>query len=173
MAIREISYYPAEVLSKISEPVTEFDKGFRDLVDDMFETMYEFDGVGLAAPQVGISQRLIIVDTRQAPEEKVAFVNPRITETSGEEIGLEGCLSLPDLYAEVLCAASIRVEAADCDGDPVSIEASGFFARVIQHEIDHLDGKVFIDRLDPFERAARLTEYEALRTAAISAANGG
>ena len=160
MAKLEIFHYPADILKTTAGPVTDFDKKLIDLADDMFETMYEFDGVGLAAPQIGVSRRLIVVDSRQAPDERAALVNPRITETSGEELGLEGCLSLPELFAEVVRASSIRVEADDTDGNPVTFDASGFFARVIQHEIDHLDGKMFIDRLDPFERGSKLTEYE-------------
>jgi peptide deformylase len=165
MAKLEIVHYPAEILKATAEPVSDFGKSLRDLATDMFETMYEFDGVGLAAPQIGLSIRMIVVDSRLAPEERLVIVNPRITGRQGEELGLEGCLSLPDLFAEVVRSARISVTAADCDGNPVSFDASGFLARIIQHEIDHLDGKVFVDRLDPFEKDVKLTEYEASRAA--------
>ncbi len=168
MAILKIEYYPADILTIPAAPVNKFGSHLRDLAADMFETMYKFDGVGLAAPQVGLSQRLIVVDSRQAPNEKLVLVNPSIVSRQGQELGPEGCLSLPGLFAEVLRATEISVRATDCSGTPVSINATGFLARILQHEIDHLDGIVFPDRLDPFERDSKLTEYEKMRAEPVS-----
>jgi len=158
MAVREIVHYPAEVLKTRSKPVTKFGKSLRSLVADMFDTIYEFDGVGLAAPQVAA--------------ERVVLVNPKITARKGKELGEEGCLSLPDLYGYVSRATDIDVTAVDCDGDVLRLHASGFFARIIQHEIDHINGVVFVDRLELDERERKIQEYDKLRTAATAAAEG-
>ena len=170
MAVREVVHYPAEVLKKRSKPVAKFGKSLRSLVADMFDTIYEFDGMGLAAPQVGESQRVVVVDSRQGPAERVALVNPKITSRSGEELGEEGCLSLPDLFGYVTRATDIDVTAVDCDGDTLRLHATGFFARIIQHEIDHLNGVVFVDRLEIDERERKLEEYDKLRAAAMAVA---
>ena len=170
MAVREVVHYPAEVLKRRSKPVAKFGKQLRTLVADMLDTIYEFDGVGLAAPQLDVSQRIIVVDSRQGPAERMALVNPKITSRSGKEVGEEGCLSLPDLYGYVTRATDIDVTAVDCDGDTLRLHASGFFARIIQHEIDHLNGVVFVDRLEGDERERKLKEYDGLRTAAAAAA---
>ena len=170
MAVREIVHYPAEVLKTRSKPVTKFGKPLRSLVADMFDTIYEFDGIGLAAPQVAESQRIVVVDSRQGPAERVVLVNPKITARSGKELGEEGCLSLPDLYGYVARATEIDVTAVDCDGDTLRLHASGFFARIIQHEIDHINGVVFVDRLELDERERKVEEYDKLRAAATAAA---
>ena len=121
------------------------------MVDDMVETMYDEVGIGLAAPQVGISLRLMVVSHDNGREAR-AVVNPVITEQGGEITSEEGCLSLPGIFAPVTRAEWVRLEGQDLEGQPVSIRARGLTARVFQHEMDHLDGVLFIDRLDPMTR---------------------
>jgi len=169
MAVSRIVHYPAPVLKARAKPVTRFGKKLRSTASDMFDTIYEFDGVGLAAPQIGISERLVVVDSRQGPAERIALVNPKITRRSGQEVAEEGCLSLPELAGEVPRATEIDVTAVDCDGDPVRLKATGFLARIIQHEIDHLNGILFVDRLDHDQRERKLEEYDELRAAALAA----
>jgi peptide deformylase len=123
----------------------------RRIVDDMVETMYDEVGIGLAAPQVGISLRLMVVGHDNGREAR-AVVNPVITEQGGEITAEEGCLSLPGIFAPVTRAEWVRLEGQDLEGQPVSIRARGLTARVFQHEMDHLDGVLFIDRLDPMTR---------------------
>jgi peptide deformylase len=123
----------------------------RRMVDDMIETMYDEVGIGLAAPQVGISLRLMVVGHDNGREAR-AVVNPVITEQGGEVTSEEGCLSLPGIFAPVTRAEWVRLEGQDLEGQPVSIRARGLTARVFQHEMDHLDGVLFIDRLDPMTR---------------------
>jgi peptide deformylase len=168
MAVREVVHYPAEVLKKRSKPVGKFGKPLRSLVADMLDTLYEFDGVGLAAPQVGESQRIVVIDSRQGPGEQVVLVNPKISGKNGEELGEEGCLSLPDLFGYVSRATEVDVTAVDCDGDTIRLHATGFFARIIQHEIDHLNGVVFVDRLEVDERERKISEYDKLRDTAAA-----
>ena len=170
MTVCEVVTYPAQVLTVRAKPVTKFGKRLRGLVADMFDTMYEFDGVGLAAPQLGVSQRVVVADSRQGAAERLVLVNPKITGKRGEQTGEEGCLSLPELYADVTRATAIEVAAVDCDGDTLRVKASGFLARIIQHEIDHLNGILFIDRLKPDQRDEKLAEYDELRAAAAAAA---
>jgi len=121
------------------------------MIDDMIETMYDEVGIGLAAPQVGISLRLMVVGHEKNADAK-ALVNPVIAESGGEITAEEGCLSLPGIFAQVKRAEWVRLEAHDLDGNPVSIKARGLAARVFQHEMDHLDGVLFIDRLDAMTR---------------------
>lgn len=132
----------------------------RRLAEDMFETMYAAEGIGLAAPQVGVNRRLFVMDTRDPEIEPRALINPVIIERSGSERGEEGCLSLPGLVGEVERSASIVVEALDLQGEPIRIEASGLHARCIQHEIDHLDGVLFIDHLSPLKRRMLIGKWK-------------
>ena len=155
----EILKYPSPELMKRSVAVSPGDTRLGALVDDLFETMYGYNGVGLAAPQVGVLERVVAIDTRQLPEEKIVLVNPEIVLFEGEEEGEEGCLSLPELYAPVKRAARIKVVAEDVSGGALDFEAEGFFARVIQHEVDHLEGRLFIDRLDIITRHSVLNEW--------------
>ncbi len=150
-------------------PETAFsDPGFQKLIDDMQETMYEYDGVGLAAPQIHESLRLAVLEVPGSDDRSEAgvpftvLVNPVITP-SGEEIekGWEGCLSVPDLRGVVPRLASLKLEARDRHGKPFSLEASGFFARVIQHECDHLDGNVYLDRMEGMRTLSFIKEFEA------------
>lgn len=149
-----------EILSEKAVRVKEFDSALAILIDAMFETMDEADGVGLAGPQVGASSRLFVVDTRH-PGERMAFINPEIVETSVEMVPYEeGCLSIPGVYHDVMRPASVTVQAQDVKGRPFTLKAEGLLARVIQHENDHLDGHLFIDRLGEEERRKVVKQYE-------------
>lgn len=153
MAIRKILNGNHPALRSKAGPVRKLNRAVLVLLEDMAETMYEYKGVGLAAPQIGITRRLIVVD----PGEKrlLKLINPRLIKAEGTEMGIEGCLSIPGIFGEVPRAARVLVEAQDSSGDSIRIEAEGFLARIFQHEIDHLDGILFIDRavrlLDPEE----------------------
>ena len=155
MAILPIFKYPEPVLRKKAEPVTEFGPELEELAINMAETMYDAPGVGLAAPQVGISKQLLVYDA--APEEErgspTVLINPRIIESEGEEAGEEGCLSVREFCAPVKRATRIVVEAVDLKGEPLTIEVEDWPARVIQHEIDHLNGILFIDHLSSLKRS--------------------
>lgn len=166
MAIREIVCLGDPVLRREADEVTEFDDDLRALVRDMFETMYHADGVGLAAPQIGLSKRIIVVDLRREddPDARVAIVNPRVAWASEEtEREPEGCLSIPGLEEVVERAAAVRVEGLDPHGAPLSIEADELFARALQHEIDHVDGILFLDRVSPLKRKMLLKKWKKLR----------
>ena len=154
MAILDIKTYPEPVLAQKAEPVETFDDSLRRLLDDMAETMYVAPGVGLAAPQVGLSLRAIVVDASPMVEgsELIKLVNPVITFQEGESVHDEGCLSVPEYTAEVVRAKKIRVEGFDERGKPVTIETNTFLATVLQHEIDHLEGVLFIDHLGRLKR---------------------
>jgi peptide deformylase len=154
MAILKIKTYPDPALSQKAKPVEEFDESLRCLLNDMAETMYSAYGIGLAAPQVGVSLRVIVVDASPRVEgaELLKLVNPVITLAEGKSVCEEGCLSVPEFAAEVTRAAKIRVEGCDEYGKPVVIETDTFLATVIQHEIDHLNGILFIDHLGRLKR---------------------
>ena len=153
MALRPIRRYGDPVLRKKAEPVQGITDEIQTLIDDMVETMYDALGIGLAAPQIGISLRVIVIDegTRESSGPMV-FLNPVIVGQTGSLRGEEGCLSLPGVYGEVVRAEWVRVEALDRHGAPVRLEARGLLARVFQHELDHLDGILFLDRLDKIQR---------------------
>jgi peptide deformylase len=156
MALLEILTFPDPRLAKKASAVESVDPSITQLIEDMFETMYEAEGVGLAAPQVGVSKRIIVVDCgkREAEEERplkakepYAIVNPVITAKDGKLVWEEGCLSVPGYTDEVERAATVRVEGLDKHGAPIAIEAEGLLAVCLQHEIDHLEGVLFVDRL--------------------------
>lgn len=132
------------VLRKKSQPVRVVDSLVAQLMDDMVETMHASNGIGLAAPQVGIGKRIIVVDIQEG-DPPVKMVNPRIVERSGSVVGLEGCLSIPNVYGEVERAEKIVVKGLDEKGKPIRLDAEGLLARVFQHEVDHLDGVLFTD----------------------------
>jgi len=147
MAKLDILVYPDPRLHQRAAPVAEVDDRVRTLIDDMAETMYAAPGIGLAAPQVNALERIIVVDISEQRNDLKAFVNPEIIAASGECESDEGCLSVPGIYAPVRRKEHIRVRALDRDGEPFELEADDLLAVCIQHEIDHLDGKVFVDYL--------------------------
>src|SRR5512142_994471 len=153
MAVREIRIMGDPVLRQKAEPLAAVSEETRQLIRDMFETMYEADGVGLAAPQVGVSQRVIVIDPHEQDVKPFGLVNPVIVEFAKDlERGEEGCLSIPGLKDIVERPAAVVVEGLDVDGKALRIEAKGLLARVLQHEVDHLDGVLFLDRLSPLKR---------------------
>lgn len=167
--IREIVIMGDPVLRTPGEDVEVFDEALRELVDDMFETMYSAEGIGLAAPQIGLSMRLCVVDLRKddEPDAKVALVNPKVVWTSNATAKEpEGCLSIPGLEEVVQRPAKVRIEAKDPDGNDISVEADELFARVLQHEIDHLDGVLFLDRVSALKRRMLLKKWKKLQAEA-------
>lgn len=154
MAILEIRKYPDEVLKKKASEITEINGETQKLIDDMILTMYESNGIGLAAPQVGVSKRLIVVDIspRQKNSNLLVLINPQILSTDGEIISEEGCLSLPGFITRLKRNERIFVKGLDRNGKEIELEADGLLSRAIQHEIDHLDGILLIDRISPLKR---------------------
>jgi peptide deformylase len=154
MALLEIRKYPDSALNEVASPVTNITNDTLRLIEDMLDTMYAAPGVGLAAPQVGISQRVIVLDVdHENPHKQVyKLINPVITRAEGEVVWEEGCLSVIDFTAEVKRAAQIEVVAFDCEQNELTIQAEGLLAVALQHEIDHLDGKLFIDRISRLKR---------------------
>jgi peptide deformylase len=152
--VREIVIWPDPVLKKTSAPVPRVDEEIRQLLDDLAETMYAAEGVGLAAPQVGISKRVVVIDTspRQEGQKLLHLVNPEILKSEGETVFTEGCLSVPGEAEEVERAAKVWVRANGRDGRIFEIEADGLLAIALQHEIDHLDGTLFVDHLSSLKR---------------------
>ena len=159
----EIREYPVAALKKRAKTVKKFGPELQSLSDRMFDIMYETGGVGLAAPQVGISERIVVIDSRQSPDEKMVLVNPSIVKREGEEAMQEGCLSVPGAFTEVKRAARVDVLAQDLTGKKISFKAEGCLARIIQHEVDHLDGLLFIDRLDVIAREQALADWKAAK----------
>lgn len=169
--IRDIVMMGDPVLRTEAEDVTVFDDDLRRLVRDMYETMYHADGIGLAAPQIGLSRRVLVVDLRREAEgeepERIALINPRIVWESKEtEKQSEGCLSIPGLEEVVQRPAVIRIEGFDEDGNEVEIEADDLFGRALQHEIDHLNGVLFIDRVSPLKRRMLLKKWKKIEAEA-------
>ena len=150
-----IHVYGDPILRKMAEPVTEFDEGTVELIDSMIETMFENNGIGLAAPQVGESKRIIVVDRSigETEDDYLVLINPEIIETEGECSLQEGCLSVPGVYEDLVRPEKARVRYADVVGTEHEFFADGMLARVILHEIDHLEGVLFVDRLSTVKRA--------------------
>ncbi len=149
MAKLQLKYYPEQVLTQKARKVTTIDSSIRKLANDMLETMYESDGVGLAAPQVGVSKRIMVIDVAGEDERRdpIVFINPQIVKQEGKLVGLEGCLSFPGVFFEVERANRITVRFQNLAGKEVKMDAEGdLLCRAIQHEIDHLDGELFIDK---------------------------
>jgi peptide deformylase len=153
MAILEILEYPDKRLRTIAKPVTEVTDTIRNIVDDMFDTMYEAPGIGLAASQVNVHQRIVTMDLSEDKSEPLVFINPEITVLDGElESMQEGCLSVPGFYEDVTRIEHCLVKALDRNGKPFELEARGLLAVCIQHELDHLEGKLMVDYLSPLKR---------------------
>lgn len=152
--IYEVVKYPDPVLLRKAEPVTVFDSALAELVEDMFESMYAAQGIGLAAPQIGISRQITTIDTsfKKDPEAKIVLINPVITGREGAQYEEEGCLSLPEIREKVRRAATVTVRAQDVHGEWFEAEGDELLARAFQHEIDHLHGVLFIDHLSRLKR---------------------
>ena len=148
MAIRNLRYEKDEILKKKSREVDTIDEKIQTLIDDMIETMYKFNGVGLSAVQVGILKRVVVIDIDDGTGVKV-LINPKITKTKGEQEVEEGCLSFPNQYAKMIRPKEVTVEALDGNGKKITIKAKDLLAQAIAHECDHLDGIVFIDKMIP------------------------
>lgn len=152
MARLPILEFPDPRLRTVAKPVAAVDARIRKLADDMLETMYEAPGIGLAATQVDVHERLLVLDISEDHAQPMVFINPVILSSEGSQVYQEGCLSVPGIYADVTRAERIRVEALDRDGRQFTLEADGLLAVCIQHEMDHLTGKVFVDYLSPLKR---------------------
>jgi peptide deformylase len=165
--VREIVKYPEPVLERKGEPVTEFNDKLQALVDDMFESMYAAKGIGLAAPQIGLSKRLTVIDLsfKERPEDKIVLINPEIIFREGKQNEEEGCLSLPEIREKVSRAAKVRVRAQDVKGKWFEIAGEELLARAFQHEIDHLDGILFIRRLSALKRDLVLRRIRKMQKA--------
>ena len=154
--IRKIITYPDPILRKKAKPVTEFDQELQELVDDMTDTMFDAPGAGLAANQIGVSKQVCLINVSEKEEDAdrkvLALINPVISEGEGSETDVEGCLSVIDYSAKVKRFKKIKVTAQNLKGETVEFDAEDFFARVIQHETDHLEGKLFIDHLSSLKR---------------------
>ena len=159
MTVKKIVMYPAEVLEKPCKPVTVFNQKLKKLINDMYDTMIEFDGVGLAAPQVGVDEQIAIVDIDDGTG-MIELINPEILETKGEQTDVEGCLSFPGLYGEVTRPYYVKVKAMNRKGKTNIIEAEGYLARAIQHEIDHLHGVLFTSKVTNYIKEEELQEVE-------------
>ncbi len=153
MALLPILHYPDPRLKKRAEPVTEVDESIRRLAADMAETMYAAPGIGLAATQVDVHKRVIVIDVSEDRSGLMVLINPEILEKDGECVSEEGCLSVPGIYDKVTRAERVKVRALNLEGETVEFEAEGLLAVCIQHEIDHLDGKVFVEYLSPLKQS--------------------
>ena len=163
MTVLNILHFPDEKLRTVAKPVERVDDALRELIDNMFETMYEAPGIGLAASQIDVHQRLIVIDVSEEKDQPLVLINPEITWRDGEEQMEEGCLSVPGIYESVTRAEKIKVTALDRQGKSFELEADGLLAVCIQHEIDHLDGKLFVDYLSRLKQSRIRKKLEKLR----------
>ncbi len=152
MALLPIIEFPDPRLRTVAKPIAQVDGALRQLIDDMFETMYEAPGIGLAATQVNVHQQLLILDVSEDKSQPMVFINPEILSSEGSQTYQEGCLSVPGIFADVKRADKITIKALDRDGKSFELAADGLLAVCIQHEMDHLAGKVFVDYLSPLKR---------------------
>ncbi len=153
MAVLTLLHFPDERLRKVATPVEKVDDEIRTLIDDMIETMYAERGIGLAAPQVNVSKRIVVIDVSENRDQPIALINPEIISTEDEIMDMmDGCLSIPDSFAPTQRFRYLKVKALDRNGDEIELEAADLFAGCIQHELDHLNGKLFIDHLSPLKR---------------------
>ena len=162
--IHDVRKYPDPVLAKTGEVVTDFGPETAQLVEEMFESMYAAQGIGLAAPQIGISKQITVIDTsfKERPEDKLVLINPEVIERSGKQNEEEGCLSLPDIREKVQRAAWVKVRAQDVNGKFFEVEGTELRSRALQHEIDHLHGILFLDRLSRLKREMVLRRIKKL-----------
>ncbi len=163
MALLEILYHPDARLRKKAAPVATVDETTCRLVDDMLETMYDARGIGLAATQINVHQRVVVIDLSEEKNEPLCFINAEIMSKEGSVIHEEGCLSVPEYYAKVTRAEKIRVKALDKEGNSFEMDADGLLAICIQHELDHLDGKLFVDYLSPLKQQRVRKKLEKLK----------
>lgn len=163
--IHEIVKYPDPVLARPAAPVLAFDSGLKMLVREMFESMYAAQGIGLAAPQIGLSKRLTVIDIsfNKKPEDKLVLINPEIVDQEGRQFEEEGCLSLPDIRDKVQRAAKVKVRAQNEHGEWFELEGEELLARALQHEIDHLNGILFIDRISRLKRELALRKIRKMQ----------
>ncbi len=163
--LHEVVKWPDPVLAKRGDEVTVFDDELRQLVDEMFESMYVAQGIGLAAPQISISKRITVIDVsfKKNPADKLALINPEIVHLEGRQVEEEGCLSLPEIREKVVRAARVRVKAQDVHGKWFEVEGDELLARALQHEIDHLDGVLFIDRISRLKRELVLRKIRKMQ----------
>lgn len=152
MPVLKVLTFPDERLRTVAKPVEKVDDGIKSLVKNMFETMADEKGIGLAATQVNVHKRVVVMDVSEEQNQPYVFINPEITEKSGSTVSEEGCLSVPDNYAKVDRAEKVTVQALNEKGEPFELEAEGLLAICIQHELDHLQGKLFVDYLSPLKR---------------------
>ena len=152
MSKLSILEFPDPRLRTVATPIEQIDAALQTLIDDMFETMYTAPGIGLAATQVDYHRQLIVIDVSEDKDQPIVLINPKVTNRAGEQVYQEGCLSVPGIYADVTRANTIRVEALNRKGEAYAIDADGLLAVCIQHEMDHLAGKVFVDYLSPLKR---------------------
>jgi peptide deformylase len=165
MAVRSVRIYGDPVLRQKAEPIEQFDAALAALVSDMYETMHAYRGVGLAANQIGLLQRVLVIEMPRGEGEeplRLALVNPALSEASGSEVDEEGCLSIPGVYEDVKRATQVRVQARDPQGRPLDFVAEGYLARIVQHEVDHLEGVLFLDRLSALRRQFLRKQLDAL-----------
>ena len=162
MSVLQVLHFPDDRLRIVAKPVKEVNAEIQRIVDDMFETMYAEEGIGLAATQVDVHQRIIVIDVSENRDERLVLINPEMLEKSGETGIEEGCLSIPEQRAFVPRAEWVKVRAQDRDGKSFELETDGLLAICIQHEIDHLDGKLFIDYLSPLKRQRIKQKLEKL-----------
>jgi peptide deformylase len=169
MPLLSILEFPDPRLRTRAVPVTAFDAKLKQLVADMYETMYAANGVGLAATQVNVHQRVLVADMSDERNQPLVLINAQILEKNGSQVYQEGCLSFPGLYADVTRALNVKVKAQDVDGNEIIVEAEGPLAVCIQHEMDHLEGKVFVDYLSSLKRNLLLKRLEKHRKQAVGA----
>lgn len=160
MAILDVLRFPDERLRTVAKKIENVDKSITTLISDMFETMREENGIGLAATQVNVHKQLVVMDVSENQDAPLVFINPEITHKEGSTISEEGCLSVPNNYAKVERSEKITVTALDKTGEPFSLDADGLLAICIQHELDHLKGKLFVDYLSPLKRKRIKTKLE-------------
>ena len=165
LTIHEVVKYPETVLTKRAAAVTMFDGELATLVEEMFESMYAAQGIGLAAPQISIGKRIAVIDVsfKKEPDQKIALINPEIVEGTGKQVEEEGCLSLPDIREKVQRSAWVKVRAQDVHGEWFEVEGEELLARALQHEIDHLDGILFIDRISRLKREMVVRKIKKLQ----------